>query len=144
MWKWVVLLLFSGFVALEVALLLVVGAWLGVAWTLVWTLGSSIAGLAMVRVAGLHALVRIHVRLRNQELPTRELLDMALILAGAVLLVAPGLLSDVLGLLLLLSPARWAVRGLLRLIYGEFLPAPAFPLRPGAPLDEAIEVRAND
>jgi UPF0716 protein FxsA len=144
MWKWVLFLLFCAFVALETAVLMQVGSRLGVGWTLLWMLGSSVAGLLAVRIAGLQALVRIHHKLRAQELPTEELLDMALILLGGVLLIAPGFVSDAMGVLLLLRPVRWVVRGMFRAVYGELLP-PAHPApRPGAPMDDAIEIRARD
>jgi UPF0716 protein FxsA len=142
MWKWVLFALASAFVALEVAVLLWVGRLIGIGWTLAWIVFSSLLGIAMVRRAGMRGVMRIHRRLRAQELPTQELLDLALVLLGGFLLIAPGFVSDALGLLLLLSPVRWALRGLAALVYGELLPAAASPSR-GAP-DDVIEIRAND
>jgi UPF0716 protein FxsA len=142
MWKWFAFLLFSAFVALEAWLLLAVGGALGVGWTLLWLLGSSLAGLLMVRVGGLAAVLRIHRRLREQELPTRELGDMALVLLGGVLLILPGLLSDAMGLALLLRPVRWGVRSVVWALYGPVVPpAGAGPPRRSPPSDEVIEIR---
>jgi UPF0716 protein FxsA len=141
MWKWVLFTLCSGFVGLEVFVLLWVGEHIGIGWTLAWIVASSLLGIAMVRVAGVHAVIRIHRKLTRQELPTQELLDMALILAGGFMLIAPGFVSDAIGLLLLLPPVRWVLRGLVTVVFGQLLPSPA--ARPG-PSDDVIEIRAND
>jgi UPF0716 protein FxsA len=143
MWKWLLFLLVGAFLATEVAVLLVVGGWLGIGWTLAWMVATSALGLVMVRVAGLNALLRIHRKLRDQELPTVELLDIVLILVGGFMLIAPGFVSDVLGLLLLLPPVRWLARVLFRALYGDFLPDPGQARWPGAPNDEVIEIRAD-
>jgi UPF0716 protein FxsA len=144
MWKWMLVLLITAFVAAEVAVLLVFGGWLGVGWTLAWMVASSVLGLVLVRRAGLQALVRIHRKLCDQELPTEELMDMAMILVGGFMLIAPGFLSDALGLLLLLPPVRWLLRALFRALFGEFLPEAGPAQWPGAPNDEVIEIRAGD
>ena len=80
MWKWLLFLAFSAYVALEVAVLMALGERLGLGWTLTWIVATSLGGILMVRVSGLQAVLRIHRRLRDQELPTQELVDMALIL----------------------------------------------------------------
>jgi len=143
MWKWMLFLLFSAYVALEVAVLLWSGQWLGLGWTLAWIVASSLLGVLMVRIAGLHALLRIHRKLREQVLPTQELLDMALILIGGCLLILPGPISDVVGLLLLLPPVRWFARAVFGVLYGDLLPAPYTP-GSGAPPEDMIEIRAKD
>jgi UPF0716 protein FxsA len=142
MWKWVLFALASAFVGLEVAVLLWVGRLIGIGWTLAWIVVSALVGMAMVRAAGMRGVMRIHRRLRAQELPTQELLDLALVLIGGFLLIAPGFVSDALGLLLLLAPVRWALRGLAAIIYGELVP-PAEPATRSAP-EDVIEIRAND
>ena len=141
MWKWLLFAVFSAFTALEVSVLLLVGGWLGVGWTLAWIVGSALLGVMMVRVAGLHAFIRIHRRLSEQELPTHELLDMAMILVGGMMLITPGFISDALGLLLALPPVRWLGRQAFCLCYGEYLPTPFPPARAGA--EDVIEIRAD-
>jgi UPF0716 protein FxsA len=47
-------------------------------------------------------------------MPHRELADGALVLIGGTLLMTPGFVSDVLGILLLLPPVRFALRGYAR------------------------------
>ncbi len=46
-------------------------------------------------------------RSRPGGCPAREVVDGALVLVGGALLIVPGFITDVLGLLLLLPPTRW-------------------------------------
>lgn len=143
MWKWTAFIAFCAFVAAEVAAVVTFGGWLGVGWTVLWMIGAALLGLAVMRVGGLQAVIRIHHRLRDQELPTLELLDMAMVLAGGVLLIAPGFISDAVGLLLLLPPVRWLGRGCFCALYGELLPPQHAPRR-GPMGDEIIEIRPEE
>ena len=71
---------------------------------------TSLVGLLLVRAEGRHTLRKIQRRLAGGELPGDELLDGALILVAAGLFLTPGLLTDLLGLLLVLPPTRYPFR----------------------------------
>lgn len=144
MFKWFAFLLVCAFVAAEVALLVRLGGLLGVGWTLVWIFGTALAGLLVARIGGVHTLIRMHHRLRAQELPTREMLDMGLLLAAAFLLVMPGFLSDTAGLLLLLPPVRWMARNTIAAFFGQLVTAAPAPPGSGPPGDDVIEIRGDD
>lgn len=98
----------------EIALLVETGRRVGLGWMLAWTVSSAVLGLWLLRVEGIRGILRIHRQLQQEVLPTRELIDMALIVFGALLLVAPGIVSDAVGALLLIPPLRWGVRTLIR------------------------------
>lgn len=140
MWKWLVFLTFCAVVAAEASVVVTVGRWIGVGWTVLWMVGSALFGLAVMRVGGIQAVIRIHHRLRDQELPTLELLDMALVLFAGALLIAPGFLTDAMGLLLLIPPVRWVGRVCFCALYGELLPPSEAP-RQGPMGEEVIEIR---
>ncbi len=142
--KWTILGGIVVLVALEVVALLVVGGRLGVAWTLAWMAGSCVAGIVIVRVAGLSTLIRIHRQLTAEIIPTRELMDMALILLGALCLILPGFVTDAAGILLVLPPVRWALRWGLCWAYREILPQPYPPGRGMGRVGEVIDVRPEE
>ncbi len=144
MLKWGAILVFCAFAVLEVSTLIEVGGWLGTGWTVVWLVGSVLLGVLVARVAGLQTLLRIHRRLKLQELPTQELLDMGLILCGAMLLVLPGFISDTLGVLMLLPPVRWLFRWGFCAAFGHVLPTPyATRVQPGM-ADDVIEINPEE
>lgn len=139
----ILLLIFAGMVALEVATMLYLGTILGVGWTLAWILVSTLIGIGMLRMAGLTTLMRIHSKLRAEILPTQELMDMGLILVGAFFLILPGFVTDVLGFLVLLPPLRRIFRWSIALSFGRFFPSMIVPENQGMP-EEVIEIQREN
>jgi UPF0716 protein FxsA len=107
-------LLFLVVPLVELAVIIQVGQWLGVADTIVLLVLMSIAGAWLAKREGLAVLRRIQRQLERQRMPGAELLDAALILLAGALLLTPGFVTDAVGLLLLLPPVRVALRRALR------------------------------
>jgi UPF0716 protein FxsA len=107
-------LLFLVVPLVELAVIIQVGQWLGVADTIVLLILMSIAGAWLAKREGLAVLRRIRQQLERQRMPGAELLDAGLILLAGALLLTPGFVTDTVGLLLLLSPVRVALRRVLR------------------------------
>jgi UPF0716 protein FxsA len=126
----------------EIALLVEVGRRVGLGWMLAWTIGSAFLGVWLLRVQGIRGILRIHRQLQQEVLPTRELIDMALIVVGAMLLVAPGILSDLFGIILLMPLTRWGVRAIIRQAFGIRIVREDVR-RPIPPSREIIDVRAE-
>ncbi len=81
------------------------------------------------------ALGSLKGKIRRGEHPGRELVDLAGILAGCVLLLTPGFATDLVGYLLLIPPLRGAAgRWLARRVEG-WLRELSDSLRPGEPQD---------
>lgn len=67
---------------------------------------TGVIGVALARFQGGAAVRELQASLRRGAFPGRELLDAVLILAGGVLLLAPGYLTDLLGFSLLVPTTR--------------------------------------
>ena len=109
------LLLFALLVALpfvELAVLVRVAGEIGVFDTLGLLLVVSLVGIWIAKRAGVGVVARMRRTQEAGEVPSRELTDGALILLAAILLVIPGFVTDVVGILLLLPPVRVGVRTL--------------------------------
>lgn len=94
----------------ELAILVWVGRRMGLVPTVALVVVTGIAGAALARRQGLATLGRFRGALDAGRLPHRELLDGVLILVAGAVLLAPGLLTDLAGLLLLVPPVRRLVR----------------------------------
>ena len=106
-------LLILAFVAvpiLELVLLLRLGDALGFLPTLLLILLTGVAGAALARSQGLSVLNSMRRELGAGQLPVARVVDGALILAAGLLLLTPGVLTDVVGLLLLVPPLRALAR----------------------------------
>ena len=99
---------------LELVVIIKVGAAIGVLNTLGLLILSSIVGSWLMKREGLGVLRRIQAQLAAGQVPGKELVDAFLILFGGALMLAPGFLTDIAGMALLLPPVRAGVRAVLR------------------------------
>ena len=109
----VLVVLFLVLPVLELAVILQVADGIGVPETIVVLLVVSGVGGWLCKREGLGVLRRIQRSLESHQLPTKDLADGGLILLAGALLVTPGFISDVLGILLLLPPSRALFRSAL-------------------------------
>ena len=74
---------------------------------------DSLLGGWLMKREGMGVLRRLQAKLATGELPSTELVDGFLILFGGALMLAPGFLTDILGIVLLLPPVRAVIRRVL-------------------------------
>ena len=94
----------------ELALIIQVGQLIGVWWTIALLLADSILGSMLMRSQGRLAWRRFNAAISEGRAPTREALDGVLVIFGGALLLTPGFLSDIVGVLFLLPPTRALIR----------------------------------
>jgi UPF0716 protein FxsA len=97
----------------ELAVIVASADAIGLGWTLLLLLALSVSGAVMVRREGASVWRRLNAELAAGALPTTSVVDGTMVLAGGALLLTPGFLTDVVGLLLILPPTRAALRPLL-------------------------------
>jgi UPF0716 protein FxsA len=98
----------------ELALLIQLGRWIGLGWTLALVVVTGFLGAALARRHGLQAWIAIRDELRAGRMPASALADGLLILIGGVVLLTPGLLTDIFGFAMLIPPSRNAFKTRLR------------------------------
>lgn len=100
---------------LEMYLLIKVGSLIGALPAILAMVLAAVLGVALLRTQGFATLQRVRQSLARGELPAREMLEGVVLFAGGVLLLAPGFLTDALGLLCLVpAMRRYLVTALLR------------------------------
>jgi len=97
----------------ELAILIQVGQLIGIWWTIALLVADAVLGSMLARAQGRAVWRRFNEALQSGRPPARETIDGALVLFGGALLLTPGFLSDILGIVLLLPPTRAIVRGIL-------------------------------
>ena len=99
---------------LDSLFLVFVATQIGAPLTVLLVVLTAILGLLLVRAESRHTIREIQRKLATGELPTNELLDGAFLLVAGALTITPGLVTDALGILLVVpvtrAPIRWAVR----------------------------------
>ncbi|PIC80434.1 membrane protein FxsA [Sporosarcina sp. P18a] len=103
--KWLVAL-FIIVPTTELALLMVSGKTLGIMPTILIIIITGIGGAYLAKKQGLRAWRDLQVRMANRETPGKALVDSVCILLGGLLLLIPGFITDIMGLVLLFSGPR--------------------------------------
>jgi UPF0716 protein FxsA len=105
-------------------------AWIGIGWTVLAMLATSALGFLLLARQGARALTELRDRARSRQPAGRELGDAGLVAVGGLLMLLPGFLGDLLGLLCLLPLTRGLVRGLIaRIVVGRLPVAMRPPVR---------------
>ena len=108
------LLLFILVPLVELALLIYVGTLIGPWYTILIVVGTGILGAVLAKSQGTLIVNRIRSSLEQGIIPSDELFAGALILVGGLVLLTPGIITDILGFALLIPQTRRAIAGWLR------------------------------
>ena len=100
------LLLFIGVPLVEVLILIKLGEMMGFGSTVLLVIGTGFLGALLARHQGLKAWLQITSELQAGRIPAAQMLDGLLIFVAGIVLLTPGLLTDILGFLLLLPFSR--------------------------------------
>lgn len=91
---------------LEIYVLIQVGQAIGPWWTILLLLLSSMVGAWLIKREGARAWRALTTAIGEGRAPGKEIADGALVLIGGTLMLAPGFVTDVIGLLLVLPVTR--------------------------------------
>ena len=103
---------------LEIALLVKFGQAFGVWLTIAEVFGSAVLGFGILQRQGFTMMLRTQEAVMRGEPPVGAMLDGGMMVMAGTLLILPGLISDTMGLLLLIPPVRHFIAG--RMVAGMF------------------------
>jgi UPF0716 protein FxsA len=107
-------LLFIVIPMIEIYVAVLVGHAIGALNTIGLLIVLSLAGIWLTKHEGIGVISRIRRQLQAGQMPTNELIDGGLVLAGGIMLIAPGFVTDAIGLLLLFPPTRAVARSVVK------------------------------
>jgi UPF0716 protein FxsA len=91
---------------IEIAVFVEVGRQIGVLPTIALVVLSGIAGCILLRIQGFGILARIRQQIEAGQDPSRELAHGVMVVVAGILLLIPGFVTDILGILLFIPPVR--------------------------------------
>ena len=131
-------LLFVAFLVVpivEIYVLIQVGQVIGPWWTVLLLVADSLFGSWLLKREGVRAWRALQAALTEGRMPTQELADAALIVAGGTLMISPGFVTDAFGLFAILPFTRPFARRLLAAFVARRLVVIRDARRPGPPDD---------
>jgi UPF0716 protein FxsA len=105
----------------ELYVIIQIGGLIGVVPTIALLLADALLGSLLLRQQGRSAWRRFNSALAERRFPAAEVADGLLIAVGGTLLLTPGFVTDIVGLLFLIPPTRAIVRRLMKGIVGKRL-----------------------
>lgn len=99
-------LLFTLVPLVELMLLIRIGGLIGLFPTLLLVVATGAAGAWLARAEGLRSWMAVQGELAEGRIPGEELVHGMLVLIAGIVLVTPGVLTDIAGLILLVRPIR--------------------------------------
>lgn len=115
-------LLFIVVPIVELFVIIQVGQAIGVIPTILLLLLSAVLGSFLLRSQGRVVWRRFNEALAERRVPHREVLDGVLVIVGGALLLTPGFVTDIVGILLLAPPTRAGIRRLMsNLVFGRVI-----------------------
>lgn len=130
--RWGPAVLFTVFIVMpmvEIYLIVQVGQQIGALWTVGLLVLSGFVGTWLIRHEGARTWRALRDALDSGRMPATEIADGALILVGGTLMVAPGFITDLLGILLILPLTRPIFRRLLATAVSKRMLAGVIDLR---------------
>lgn len=99
---------FVGFiiVALEIATFILVGKEIGVLPVFLLIIATSLLGVTLAKKHGRLTLQEVQYQMAQGQVPSDQIFDGMCILIGGILLILPGFITDIIGLLFVLPFTR--------------------------------------
>jgi UPF0716 protein FxsA len=94
----------------ELAILVYLGTIIGALYTILIVVATGILGAILARNQGLATISRIRISIERGIMPANELFDGVLILAGGLLLLTPGVITDIVGFVVLIPQTRSIIK----------------------------------
>jgi len=91
---------------LEIYILIKIGSYIGAFNTVMIVILTGFLGALLAKYQGLQTILRVRESLQRGEIPASEILDALLIFLAGVVLLTPGFLTDIAGLMLLIPRTR--------------------------------------
>ena len=118
----------------EIYVIIQVGQVIGAWWTILLLIADSIFGSWLIKHEGRRAWEALTTTVDSGRMPARELADGALILVGGTLMISPGFVTDIAGILLILPFTRPVARRVLtRMVASRLIGPISGPGGPGGP-----------
>ena len=96
--------------AAEIYVFIKIGGFIGALNTVLIIIITGILGAYLARLEGMRTLYKIRENLHQGIMPAEELIDALIILSSGIMLLTPGFLTDIAGLMLLVPQTRFYVK----------------------------------
>ena len=105
----------------ELYLLIKIGYYLGAFNTILVVIVTGIVGAYLAKLQGIKTMMRVRESLNRGELPAEEMLDALLIFVAGMVLITPGFITDLAGIVILVPKTRFWFKHWLRKKFDQWI-----------------------
>ena len=105
----------------ELYLLIKIGNYLGAFNTILVVIATGIVGAYLAKLQGIKTMMRVRDNLNRGELPAEQMLDALLIFVAGIVLITPGFVTDLAGILILVPKTRYWFKRWLRKKFDQWI-----------------------
>ena len=121
----------------DLFLLILTGNYLGAVLTIVLVVFTSVLGFLVLQRVGTHGWSRMQQNLGQGDVPSQILVERFILMLAGIMLLIPGFITDIIGLIVLLPVVRAPLaRRIMKVMLGTH---PGAGLHPGQPADPGAE-----
>lgn len=117
----ILFLLFTALPIAEIYLLVKSGDLIGVWNTVGLVILSGLIGSWCVRAQAFGLVRKVNHVIANGQVPGDELIAAACVVVGGILMIAPGFITDIMGILLVVPPTRFVVVKILKVYFSRMV-----------------------
>jgi UPF0716 protein FxsA len=105
----------------ELYLLIKIGYYLGALNTILVVIVTGLLGAYLAKLQGIKTMIRVRESMNRGELPAEEMLDALLIFIAGIVLLTPGLITDLAGIAILVPHTRASFKRWLRRKFDQWI-----------------------
>ncbi len=99
---------------IEIYLLIEIGSRLGAIPTVIIVVLTGLTGAYLARIQGMITMMKVRNSMQQGIMPEDELIDALLILVAGIVLITPGFMTDITGIILLIPRTRYRINRFLK------------------------------
>ncbi|MGR3220774.1 MAG: FxsA family protein [Candidatus Anammoxibacter sp.] len=100
--------------AIEIYILIKIGSSIGAIYTIILVFLTGFTGAYLARVQGMRTMLQVRDSIRRGIMPEQEMIDAFLILVAGIVLLTPGFITDITGIILLVPFTRRRINRLIK------------------------------
>ena len=115
--KLLLITLLASFPIIEIVVFISVSERIGLSNTLIIAILTTLSGFSLLRYQGLSILNTMHKNFSLSSFSMEQVSNRLYLILSAIMLILPGLASDIIGILILLPPTRYLLKTLVATLF---------------------------
>ena len=106
---------------IEIYILIKIGSSIGAIYTIILVILTGFTGAYLARLQGMRTMLQVRNSIQQGIMPENEMIDAFLILVAGIVLLTPGFITDITGIILLVPLTRHRINRFLKQKFEQWI-----------------------